>query len=61
MIPSLPSLSQLCRPKHAILNISYLTAKSLIMSSSLETVIINQLMTHTILSKSTILLIILFI
>jgi hypothetical protein len=48
-------------PKFAIVNIAYLTAKSLIMSSSLETIIINQLMAHTILSKSTILLIILFI
>lgn len=52
-------------PKHpiklAITNIGYITAKSLIMSSSLKTVIINQLVTHTILSKTTILLIIMFI
>jgi len=48
-------------PKLVITNVAYLTAKSLIMSSSLETVIINQLMAHTFLSKTTILLIIMFI
>ena len=48
-------------PKVVITNIAYLTAKSLIMSSSLETVIINQLIAHTTLTKTTILLIIMFI
>ena len=52
-------------PKHplklVVSNVAYLTAKSLIMSSSLETVIINQLIAHTTLTKTTILLIIMFI